>query len=80
MSNVIEFKKPDFLSYITDENGKPVGVETKGFSAGRDRNTAHINLWKTGMGTMLSVDEFNQICIAWLALHQPDALKFDEVK
>jgi hypothetical protein len=78
MNNVIDFVKPDFLSYITNEDGKPVGVKAKGFSASQERLSAHINLWEAGMGTILSVDEFNQICIAWLALHNPDALKFDD--
>ena len=77
MNNVIDFVKPDFLSYITNEDGKPIGVKTKGFSVAQEIKFAHVNLWKTGMGTILSVDEFNQICIAWLALHNPDALKFD---
>jgi hypothetical protein len=78
MTNVIEFVKPDFLSYITNEDGKPTGVKTRGFSATQERKFAHINLWKTGLGTILRVDEFNQICIAWLALHDPSVLKFDE--
>ena len=78
MNNIIEFKKPDFLNYITDGSGAPVGIETKGFSAAKECSIARINLWKTGIGTMLSVDEFNQICIAWLALHNPDVLRFDE--
>jgi hypothetical protein len=77
MSNVIEFSKPDFLSYITNEDGKPVGIKTKGFSASQERMSAHINLWEAGMGTILSVDEFNQVCIAWLALHNPNVLKCD---
>ena len=77
MNNVIDFVKPDFLSYITNEDGKPIGVKTKGFSVAQEIKFAHVNLWKTGMGTILSVDEFNQICIAWLALHNPDVLKFD---
>jgi hypothetical protein len=78
MSNVIEFNKPDFLSYITNEDGKPVGVKTKGFSVAQDMKFAHINLLEYCMGTILSVDEFNQICMAWLALHKPDVLKFDD--
>jgi hypothetical protein len=78
MSNVIKFEKPDFLSYITNQDGKPVGVKTKGFSAAQERSYAHINLWKSGIGTVLSVDEFNQVCIAWLALHNPDVLKCDD--
>ena len=77
MTNVIEFKKPDFMSYIT-MNGKPVGIKAKGFSAVKEGGFTHINLWKTGLGTMLSVEEFNQICIAWLALHQPEVLKVDK--
>tara|TARA_R110000868_G_scaffold214166_1_gene464293 strand:+ start:1302 stop:1541 length:240 start_codon:yes stop_codon:yes gene_type:complete len=78
MSYVIEFVKPDFLSYITNEDGKPIGVKAKGFSATQERKFAHIDLWKTELGTILRVDEFNQICIAWLALHDPDVLKFDD--
>ena len=78
MTNVIEFVKPDFLSYITNEKGHPVGVKTKGFSVVQEMKSAHVNLWKTGVVTVLSVDEFNQICIAWLALHNPDALKCDD--
>jgi hypothetical protein len=78
MGNVIEFVKPDFLSYITNEDGKPVGLKTKGFSVSQEMKSVHVNLWKTGLGTILSVDEFNQICIAWLALHNPDVLKFDD--
>lgn len=78
MTNVVEFTKPDSLGYITDKNGKPVGVETKGFSVGREVNSANINLWKSAVGTTLSVDEFNQICIAWLALHLPDVLRADK--
>ena len=78
MNNIIEFKKPDFLSYITDGSGKAVGVKTKGFHAEKEHNIVHINLWGAEVGTMLSVDEFNQICIAWLCLHDPDVIKCDK--
>jgi hypothetical protein len=77
VNNIIKFEKPDFLNYITDKDGKPIGVNTRGFSARQDVNHAHINLWKFGTGTIFSVDEFNQICIAWLALHKPEVINFD---
>jgi hypothetical protein len=78
MSNVIKFSKPDFLSYITDEDGKPVGIKTKGFSVSQGKTLAYVMTWDTSVGNPLTVDEFNQVCIAWLALHNPDVLKCDK--
>ena len=78
MSNVIKFSKPDFLSYITNEDGKPVGIKTKGFSVSQGKTLAHVMTWDTSVGNPLTVDEFNQVCIAWLALHNPDVLKCDD--
>jgi hypothetical protein len=78
MTNVIEFVKPDFLSYITNENGKPIGIKTKGFSVSQGKTLAYVMTWDTSVGNPLTVDEFNQVCIAWLALHNPDVLKCDD--
>jgi hypothetical protein len=78
MSNVIEFSKPDFLSYITNEDGKPVGIKAKGFSVSQGKTLAYVMTWDTSVGNPLTVDEFNQVCIAWLALHNPDVLKCDD--
>ena len=78
MSNVIEFSKPDFLSYITNEDGKPVGIKTKGFSVSQGKTLAYVMTWDTSVGNPLTVDEFNQVCIAWLALHNPNVLKCDD--
>jgi hypothetical protein len=78
MSNVIKFSKPDFLSYITNEDGKPVGIKTKGFSVSQGKTLAYVMTWDTSVGNPLTVDEFNQVCIAWLALHNPDVLKCDD--
>jgi hypothetical protein len=77
MSNVIKFSKPDFLSYITNEDGAPVGVKAKGLSISQHRNFACVSTWDAPMGNSLTVYEFNQVCIAWLALHNPDVLKCD---
>ena len=71
MSNVIEFKKPDFMDYIEDEYGL-TGVKCKGLSISMSGTFAHIQTWEKSMSTILSMDEMNQMCIAWLALHKPD--------
>lgn len=76
MTNVIEFKKPDFLSYITDENGKPCGVKSGDLSIYAERNMVCVDVF--GSEDVFSIEQFNQICIAWLALHDPDVLKSDE--
>ena len=75
MSNIIKFEKPDFLGYIVDDSGNPVGVGTKEVSFCKlVSDTVYIEA-ENGSMTM---DEANQFCIAWLALHNPEVLNFDD--
>lgn len=77
MSNVIEFKKPDFLSYVQSESGDITGVKCKGLEINRLGDFATFETWGGVPGTMLTMEEANQMCIAWLCLHNPDVIKSD---
>ena len=78
MGEVIKFEKPDFLNYMVDNNHKPYGVVVRSLAIEKCNHSAIITLPTGECGEVLSMDEMNQMCIAWLCLHDPDVIKCDE--